>query len=138
MAFLLKSLANKGVKIVEFPGFYDLQSIIPFLLINDHSILVVKNPRKDVLPILKDIIRNGVIFYKQENGQRKPIKVNITVWVFFDVFPWLQKINKTKPNQERKKVRDMCHQEFGDNGELLSLFDIVLDISQFSNLEIMG
>ena len=67
------------------------------------------------------------------------MKVNITIWVFFDIQPWLVKLTKKgKPNQPEKKVKEICHSEFGDNGELLGLFDLVLDISQYSNIDIMG
>jgi hypothetical protein len=67
------------------------------------------------------------------------MKVNITIWVFFDIQPWLVKLTKKgKPNHPDKKVKEVCHSEFGDNGELLGLFDLILDISQYSNIEIMG
>jgi hypothetical protein len=50
--FTINGLRKKGVKIVDFPQYYDLQSIVPFVLLNDHSILVVRNPKKDVLKLL--------------------------------------------------------------------------------------
>ena len=65
------------------PSIYDLQNILPFLLINDHSILIIKHPRKDVLGMLKQIIRTG-----QFNKQ----KMNLTVWVVIDVTIWLDKL----------------------------------------------
>ena len=68
MNFTEQSLKKKGIKIVSFPTTYDLQSIVPFLLLNDHSILLVRNPKKDVLPLLKSIIRYGVIWYKPPAG----------------------------------------------------------------------
>lgn len=89
LSFLKKSLTKKGVKIVDFPGCYDVKSIVPFLLLNDHSILLVKNPKKDILPILKTIMRYGVIFYSANGQPPKPIKLNITVWVYFDIVPHL-------------------------------------------------
>ena len=46
-------LNKRGVKIVQLPSMYDIQNIMPFLLINDHSILIIKNPRKDILGMLK-------------------------------------------------------------------------------------
>jgi hypothetical protein len=70
------------------------------------------------------------------------MKINITIWVLYDIVPWLEKMTKfnkkLKPGVPEKKIKEMCHTEFGDNGELLSLFDLVLDASQYSNLEIMG
>ena len=50
--YLLKIVRKKGVKIVEFPSLYDIESIIPFFIMNDNSIIVFKNPKKDILPIL--------------------------------------------------------------------------------------
>lgn len=141
MNFTAQSLKNKGIKIVNFPTTYDLQSIVPFLLLNDHSILLVRNPKKDVLPLLKSIIKYGVIWYKPPAGggssgqtpNAKPIRVNFTVWIFIDVLPWLEKLNRAqnakKAAQPPKKVKDICEKEYGDRGELLQLFDIVIDIS---------
>ena len=62
---------------------YDISILMPFLLINDHSILIVKNPRKDILGILKQIIRSG-----QYNKQ----KINLTIWVIIDITIWLDKM----------------------------------------------
>ena len=99
--FTLTSLKKKGVNLTLFPQNYDLNSIIPFLLLNDHSILVVKNPKADVLPLLKNIMRHGIIWYKPPGTQGvnlKPIIVNLTVWVFFDILPWLGKFQKLNKN----------------------------------------
>jgi hypothetical protein len=63
--FLVQTLKGKGVRIVDFPTIHDPSSLVPFLLVNDHSILVVRNPRKDILPTLKLIMRKGILFYKQ-------------------------------------------------------------------------
>lgn len=65
MNFMMKTLRSKGVRIVDFPSVYEASTIIPFLLINDHSIIVMRNPKKDILNLLKLIIRKGVIFFKQ-------------------------------------------------------------------------
>ena len=97
--FTTKSLVKKGVKIVDFPQYYDIQTVVPFLLLNDHSIILVRNPKKDIFPILKSIMRNGVIIYKPTGEQPRAMKVNITIWVFFDIQPWLVKLTKKgKPN----------------------------------------
>ena len=64
------------------------------MLLNDHSILLVKNPKKDMLPTLKSLIRTGVIWYKTPGTIPKPMKINVTIWVFYDVVPWLEKLNK--------------------------------------------
>ena len=79
----IQLLRKRGIKAVHMPSFYDMQNILPFLLINDHSILIIKNPRKDVLGMLKQIIRTG-----QFNKQ----KMNLTVWVIIDVTIWLDKL----------------------------------------------
>ena len=76
-------LKQRGVKIANFPSMYDISILMPFLLINDHSILIVKNPRKDILGILKQIIRSG-----QYNKQ----KINLTIWVIIDITIWLDKM----------------------------------------------
>jgi hypothetical protein len=72
----------------------------------------VRNPKKDVLPILKSIMRTGVIWYKPVGAIPKPMKINITIWVFFDIIPWLEKLNKfnkkLKQNQPEKKIKEMC------------------------------
>ena len=52
-------LKSRGVKTVNLPSMSDLTNLLPFLLINDHSIVIVKNPKKDLLPVLKSIIRTG-------------------------------------------------------------------------------
>lgn len=87
-------------------------------------------------------MQHGFITYKPVGGQPRPMKVNITLWVFYDIVPWMEKLKKfnkkLRPNEPEKKIKEICHTEFGDNGHLLSLFDLVLDISQYSNLEIMG
>lgn len=47
--FTVNTLRRKGVKIVDLPRHYDVPSLIPFLLLNDHSVLLVTNPKKDIL-----------------------------------------------------------------------------------------
>lgn len=102
--FTINTLRKKGVKIVDLPRHYDVPSLIPFLLLNDHSVLLVTNPKKDILQLLKSIIRTGVIWYKPPGGSvaARPIKINLTIWIFVDVIPWLEKLAKTnkglKPN----------------------------------------
>jgi len=49
IGFIANNLRKKGVKIVDLPSFYDAKTIVPFLLLNDHCILLAKNPKKDVL-----------------------------------------------------------------------------------------
>ena len=91
-------------------------------------------------------MRSGVIWYKAAGesaaAPAKPIRVNITIWVFIDILPWLEKLNKvTRRNAHAppKKVKETFEQTYGAEGrEIMKLFDVVLDCSQFSNLEIMG
>ena len=52
-------LQERGVSIVELPTIYDEKHLLPFLLINDHSILLVRNPKKDLLNMLKQVVRTG-------------------------------------------------------------------------------
>jgi hypothetical protein len=63
--------------------------IIPFFLINDHSIVVLRNPRKDILGLVKSLIARGILYMKND----QPIKVNITLWVIIDILPLLEKNN---------------------------------------------
>ena len=83
--FLIQSMRAKGVRIVNFPTISDHTSIIPFLLSNDHSIVVLRNPKKELLPMLKMIIRRGAVKYKE------PINVNLTIWVLIDVLTYIEK-----------------------------------------------
>ena len=64
LEFLISTLRSKGVRLVDFPTIFDMHSILPFLLVNDHSILIVRNPKREILPLLKMIIRKGYIFFK--------------------------------------------------------------------------
>ena len=99
--YSLASLRKKGVKIVDLPSMYDAKTVVPFLLLNDHSILVVRNPSKDILPVLINVMRHGIVWYKSDGASLpKPIRVNITVWVFVDVLAWSEKLVKqTKKNE---------------------------------------
>ena len=76
-------LKSRGVKTVNLPGMSDQANLLPFLLINDHSIIVIRNPKKDLLPMLKAIIRTGT-FQKQ--------RVNLTIWVIIDITFYLDKL----------------------------------------------
>jgi hypothetical protein len=76
------------------------------LLLNDHSILLVKNPKKDIMPLLKSIIKYGVVWYKPagaggsgQSPNAKPIRVNFTIWIFIDILPWLKDLNKPQGNK---------------------------------------
>jgi hypothetical protein len=44
----IQTLKSRGVRIVQLPSAYDMANLLPFLLINDHSILVIRHPHKDV------------------------------------------------------------------------------------------
>ena len=49
----INTLKLKGVKVVNVPSnVYDMPSLLPFLLINDHSVLVLRDPRKELVPLL--------------------------------------------------------------------------------------
>ncbi len=97
--FLIQSMQSKGVKIVNFPTIYDHASIIPFLLSNDHSIIVFRNPKKELLPMLRMIIRRGTIKYKE------PIAVNLTIWVLIDVLTYVEKgIKNASEKKPPKKL----------------------------------
>eukprot|EP00347_Sterkiella_histriomuscorum_P018336 403345893 len=128
---LTSTLKCKGVKVVEFPSTYDAQTTIPFLLMNDHSIIVFKNPKKDILNLLKLIMRKGVIFFKQQN---QPIRVNLTIWVFLDAIQLLDKIKGPKKSQ--KNLTELILKEYGS--DFINLFDIAIEISNYSQVEVLG
>lgn len=92
--FLINSLRKKGMKIVDFPTFVDSSSIVPFILLNEHSILVVRNPSNEILAILKQIIKNKTVQFSQG---KKSIKVNNTIWILIDPIPLIEK-QKPKGN----------------------------------------
>lgn len=132
--FLMATLKSKEVRIVEFPREYDASSIIPFLLVNDHSIVVVRNPKKDVLPLLKLIMRKGMIFFKQHN---QPIKVNITLWILLDVLPYIEKGKKgANDRKPPKKLHELVTRDYGV--DFPNMFDLVVDISQYTNVDVLG
>lgn len=85
----IQTLVMKGIKTVTLPTVYDSNSIIPFLLMNDHSVLIVNKPKPDVLQMLKLIMRTGTVRLKNDS---KPIKINVTIWVIIDIHPWLEKL----------------------------------------------
>ncbi len=115
-------MQSKGVKIVNFPTIYDHASIIPFLLSNDHSIIVFRNPKKELLPMLRMIIRRGSIKYKE------PITVNLTIWVLIDVLSYIEKgIKNASEKRPPKKLQEMIFKDYGV--DFPPLFDIALDIS---------
>jgi hypothetical protein len=116
-------LKRRGVKIVNFPSIYEKSSLIPFLLVNDHSIIVVRNPKKDILDLLRLIIKKGTIFFKQNH----PIKVNITFWVMIDVIPFIEKQKTGGKNNLPKKVKEMLIKNYGI--DFPNLFDVVIDCS---------
>lgn len=117
----MKLLARKGVKIVTMPTIFDINSVIAFLLINDHSIIVVKNPKKEIFSMLKLIIKKGFLFFKHN----QPIKVNLTLWVLIEILPLVEKQKST--NNKPKKVTDMIQKEYGF--DFLGLFEIIVDYS---------
>jgi len=131
--FLMRTLKGKGVKIVDFPALYDLATVVPFLLVNDHSILVVRNPKKDILPLLKQIMRRGTIFFKQ---QHQPIQVNISLWILVDVLPYVDKGAKGADKKPPKRLQEMVLRDYGT--DFHSFFDLVIDMSQYSNVEVLG
>ena len=45
----INTLRTRGVRISQLPATYDSTNLLPFLLINDHSILVIRHPRKDCI-----------------------------------------------------------------------------------------
>jgi len=97
--FLVQSMKGKGVRIVNFPTISDHASIIPFLLANDHSIVVFRNPKKELLSMIKMIIRRGNIKY------REPINVNLTIWVLIDVLTYVEKgVKNTNEKRPPKKL----------------------------------
>jgi hypothetical protein len=75
------------------PATYDATNLLPFLLINDHSILVIRHPRKDVASIVKQLIGSGKF-----QGQT----LNLTIWVVIDITFWLGKLIPAKGISDAK------------------------------------
>lgn len=146
---LVKQMTLKGVKIVSLPSSgaqLDAHTIVPFLLLNDHSIILVRNPKKDVMQTLKQIIRTGCVYFKEPGSTgtafSKPISLSVTIWVFVDITGHLPTLNQQHKNpnaKNNKTIKDLMEREWADKGsELLKSFEVVLDCTQFTNLEIMG
>lgn len=116
-------LRSRGVRIVSLPVVYDAANLLPFLLINDHSILVIRHPRKDVTTLLKQLIGNG-----KYQGQT----LNLTIWVIIDITDWFDKLipikGITDARQKNKKtIKDLVDKEF--TIEFAQMFDIILDVT---------
>ena len=98
--------------------------------------LVIKNPKKDLMPMLKAIIRTGT-FKKQ--------RVNLTIWVIIDVTLYLDKLvtlgstvgdANFNSRKAKKTVKDILDKEF--TIEFCQLFDVIVDVTQISNLSLLG
>jgi hypothetical protein len=114
------------------PSTYDSSNLLPFLLINDHSILVIRHPRKDVAQLVKSLIGTGKYL-----GQ----SLNLTLWVVIDITCWLEKLIPARgiteaKQKKRKTIKDMIDKEFGI--EFCQLFDLIIDVSQLSNTGLLG
>jgi hypothetical protein len=97
--------------------------VVPFLLANDHSILVVRSPlRKDVLPLLRLVMRRGLLLFR---GQ--PIRVNLTLWMLVDVLPFIQRGAAASDKKPPKRMVELLTREYGV--EFPTLFDMLIDIS---------
>jgi len=59
-----------------------------------------------------------------------------------DVIPWLEKLTKVAKKKQHgppKMVKEIFESVYGNEGrEIMKLFDVVMDASQYSNIEIMG
>jgi len=78
------------------------------------------------VPLLKQVIRAGK-YQKQ--------RLNLTIWVIIDVTVWLDKLVVTG-RKAKKTVKDMLDKEYSI--DFCNLFDICLDVTQFSNSEVLG
>ena len=105
-------LKSRGIRTVNLPAMCDQANLLPFILINDHSILIIKNPKKDLLPMLKQIIRTGT-FQKQ--------RVNLTIWIFIDATLYLDKLitvsstiggESYNTRKQKKTIKDVLDKEF--------------------------
>ena len=81
-------------------------------------------------------MKYGVIWYSTNgNSQAKPITLNITVWVYFDITPHLVALNKPQnrrstSNTSDQKVKEIFEKEYGVEGkELLNSFESIIDCS---------
>jgi hypothetical protein len=81
--------------------------------------------------MLKMIIRRGTIKY------REPINVNLTIWVLIDVLTYVEKgVKNANEKRPPKKLQELIFKDYGV--DFPSLFDIAIDISQYSNVETLG
>jgi len=124
--FTFAGLRAKGTKIVEFPSLYDTATIVPFLLSHDHSIIVVRDPRKDVLGFIKSVSRQGRIKVK---GAFIPL--NVTFWVILDATQLTVKKLKYP-----KKLGQLAKEKYGN--DFFFYFDLAFDLTQYSHVEQLG
>jgi hypothetical protein len=68
---------------VDFPSHYSQEQVLPFLQVNDHSIIVLRQPKKDVHSTIKAICHSGV--WRQQT-------LNVTLWVIIDLSYKLDKL----------------------------------------------
>ena len=109
------------------PTTYSTDQLLTFLQINDHSILVIRQPKKDLIPLIHSlIVRQG---YK---GQT----LNITVWVLIDATVYLDKLVIRKEKVAKKSIKQMIDKDYGV--EFAKLFDLVFDTSLVSNEGLFG
>ena len=109
------------------PISYSIDQLMTFLQINDHSILVIRQPKKDMISVI-----NTLITKQGYKGQ----KLNITVWVLIDATVYLDKLVIKKERAAKKSVKMMIDKEFGL--DFAKLFDLVFDTSQISNESLFG
>ena len=61
---LLSTLKRRGISIVDFPVIYDDATAVPFLMANDHSIIVFRNPSPAMAKIIRGVLNTGKISFK--------------------------------------------------------------------------
>jgi len=90
-------------------------------MLNDHGILLIRNPKKETVPLITQLIKKGSF-----TVNKAETKVNLTLWVIIDVTRWLDKLPAGDTSNRRKKsVKDLLDKEYG--ASFADLFDLAMD-----------
>ena len=70
---------------------YDLKTLIIFLVANDHSIILVENPSKRIIQLIKKLLDSEKFINKDLNNasERNGLLLNVTFWLIIDVTEYL-------------------------------------------------
>lgn len=124
-------LKERGASIFSLPSLSDMDTVLPFLIKHDYSILIAKNPSKSQLNILKQLLRSSSISYKKQK-----ISFPITIWVMVDSVLFLETKLKQPVRGPEKKISDVLAKEY--SYDFIQLFDIFSDSTLYTNGDLMG